>query len=71
MKKRSDHVRFEVVQIPAPEGSLDDLLDFVADLLVKKWMKEKQAMDAKGNEIDDSNKRMRSNNAPGKELFHV
>lgn len=39
MKKRKS-LKFEVVEVPAPEGSLDDLLDFVADLVVKKWMED-------------------------------
>ena len=35
---------FEVVEV-SPEGAaFDDLLDFIADLLVRKWMEDQEVL---------------------------
>ena len=45
MKKKADKLSYEVVEVPAEEGSLCDLLDVIAELLVGKWMEEKDRQD--------------------------
>ena len=55
MKKKTDNLTFEVVEVPSKEGSLDDLLNFVADLLVRKWMEKREDEDARNCDLRSSN----------------
>ena len=55
MKRKIDTLSFEVVEVPPPEGSLDALLDFIADLLVRKWMEEREDEDARCSDLRSSN----------------
>ena len=41
----SRNLSFEVVEVPAQEGALDDLLDSVVDLLVRKWIEKGEEKD--------------------------
>ena len=44
MKERNS-LTFKVVEVPAEKSSTDDLLDFIADILVRKWMEEESIGD--------------------------
>ena len=47
MKKRTNSLSFEVVEVPAPEGAVDDLLDFIVDLVIRKRIEKREDEDAR------------------------
>lgn len=55
MKNGQDSLRFEIVEVPARQGRFDELLDFVADLLIRKWMEEREDEDARCCGLRSSN----------------
>jgi hypothetical protein len=44
--KTSIDLRFQVVEVPTPEDRVDDLLNFVVDLLIKRWLEGKRVRSA-------------------------
>lgn len=43
--RKTANLSVKVVELPAKEGSLDGLLDLVAELLVSRWIKEREEED--------------------------
>jgi len=48
VKRKIGSLTFEVVEVPAEEGTCEDMLDFLAELLVRRWLEQK------GQEDDDA-----------------
>lgn len=44
MKRKAENLAFEVIEVPAEDGAFDDLLDFIADLLIRKWMEDQEML---------------------------
>ena len=57
--KESNNLSFEVVDISPEDGSFDGLQEFIADLLVERWMEEESIGDGqdstKGSKESDRN----------------
>jgi len=44
IKRPTNDLSFETIEVPAEEGAFDDLLDFIADLMVRKWMEDQEML---------------------------
>ena len=42
MRKKIENLSSKITEVPPEGGSLSDLLDFLADLLIRKWMEEQK-----------------------------